>query len=221
MKINTKQKNLFNLQLLKTKINTKQKKIKNINIKTLELHLKKALHIIYKFHTANKKILFIGTPSKKRNQLKYLLNKTQHTFLPKSIWIDGAISNSSSIIKHLFKRHQLNNIAKKKLDYLFKLNKNHNLIVVFNGTSNHSALKEIFSSRIPIISLNYDSTCLNFNPSTYKILGDFNLEYKKTRNNYFYRLLSNLFKKAEKNKKSIKKTNALKKRWYKNFKNKK
>ena len=117
---------------------------------------------------------------KENRRLKHLLVNTHHTFLPESMWINGAISNSSAIIKHLFKQPKLNTSNKKKSDYLFKINNNYNLIIVLNEKSNNLILKESLTKRIPIISLNCSDNLLNFNPATYKILGNFSLEHKKT-----------------------------------------
>ena len=193
---------LFSLKLLKTKIYT-EKKLNTIKIKMLKLSFKKAFHIIYKFHIMNKKILFVGTPIKENKQIKQLLKNTTHTFLPKSVWIDGAISNSSSIIKHLFKRHKLKNLSKKKSTVLFRLNRKYDLIVILNNSLNKTALKESLNKRVPIISVNYYLNSLSFNPSTYKILDNFNSDRNKTRNHYFYTILNTIFKKAKKNKKKI------------------
>ena len=72
---------VFNLKLLKTKVYTKQKKINHNKNKMVELHLKKAFSIIYKYHTTNKKILFIGTPVNKNQQFNHLLLNTNHIFI--------------------------------------------------------------------------------------------------------------------------------------------
>ena len=190
-KIITTQNKLFNLKLLKTKNYTKLF-FYNIKIKTIKLSLKKSLDIIYKFHTTNKKILFIGTPLKKNKQIKKLLKNTKHTFLPEKMWVNGAMSNSSSIIRHLFKKQKLDNFKKKKPKLKFK----YNLIVFIKELSNESLLKELLFKQIPIISLSNNA---NFNSATYKTLGNFYLNYKqKSQNNYFFTILNNIFKKAKK-----------------------
>ena len=198
-KIITQQNKFFNLKLLKTKIYTE--KLGYPKRKLIELSLKKAFHIIYKFHATNKKILFFGAPLKKNTQIKHLLKSTKHTFLPKEVWVNGAISNSFSIIKHLFKRQKLGNFNKKKSKFLFKLNIKYDLIIVLNKNFNELELKEFLSKRIPIITIDSNVNSLNSNSSTYKILGNFNTNNKKIQDNYFYTILKTIFKKAKKNKK--------------------
>ena len=206
---------VFNLKLLKTKVYTKQKKINHNKNKMVELHLKKAFSIIYKYHTTNKKILFIGTPVNKNQQFNHLLLNTNHIFIPEFIWINGTISNSYYIFKHLFKQSKLNPMNKKKSNYLFKLDNTYNLIVILNEKLNNIVLKEALTKGIPIISLNCNDTLLNFHPATYQILGNFDLINKKTRNNAFYNILKSILKKAKKFKESKKKITYFKKPKYK------
>ena len=192
--LNLNSKKLFNLRLLKTGVGLE--KINSNKIKAIELHIKKALHIIYKFHIANKRILFIEGNFKEKNQLKNLLAKTSHTFLPRTVWVNGAIGNSVSILKHLVRRHHLKKTKKNESQDLFKISKNYNLIVLLDEKSNFSVLTESLKKRVPIIILNSKKISLNFNAGTYNMLVNFGL--KKSRNNTFYAILTSLFKKAKK-----------------------
>jgi len=55
--------NLIKDQVYKRKIQkNKYDDVLNIKTEIIELHLKRALQIIYKYHTNHKKILFIGIP---------------------------------------------------------------------------------------------------------------------------------------------------------------
>lgn len=198
-KLNSNYKKLFNLKILKTKIFSRSEKIKNIKTNKIELYLKKVFHIIYKFHTADKKILFIEKDTQKNNELKRLVGKTKHTILPSSVWMAGAINNSLSIIKHLVADNRLIKSKKQKSNTLFnKINKHYDLIVILDNTFNPTTLKEFLGRHAPIITLNSNIDSLRFYTATYKILGNFNLKYKKTRNDFFYTILNSIFKKAQK-----------------------
>ena len=60
-KITIYQSKLFKLKLIQTKI-YKKNEHNFIKIEEIYSRLKKALHIIYKYHINNKRIVFIGTP---------------------------------------------------------------------------------------------------------------------------------------------------------------
>ena len=98
---------LLKLQLIKSKVY--KKKIKkqnydnsvNIVIEQIELHLKKALQIIYEFHLNNKRIFFIGIPLNFQNNFSKILKKTKHLSIPESIWINGILSNKNATFQFL------------------------------------------------------------------------------------------------------------------------
>lgn len=186
---------LFKLKILSTKIHKSQKNFDYLLFKDMETRLKKILHIIYKFHAANKKILFIGTPLKLNNQIKQLLRSKKHSFVPESVWMSGIITNASSSFKHLIKRHAINNDKTPKL--LFSLKNQADLIVVLNESLNITALAESSLKRVPTISLNTISTLTDFNLSTYKVPGNYSFNEKRIRSNLFFLLLGSLLKKAE------------------------
>lgn len=202
---------LLKFKLLKTKVHKNQKNFDYLLIKDLETRLKKILHVIYKFHIANKKILFIGTPLEISDKLKQLLKNKKHNFLPESIWMNGIVTNPSSSFKHLVKQHAINNDKVSKI--LFRLKNQIDLIVVLNEKSNLTALKESSLKRIPTISLNTIYNLSNFNLSTYKVPGDYNFDRKKIRNSIFFLLLSSLLKKAE-----MQRTKQKKRKVYVNYK---
>lgn len=187
---------LFKLKILKTKIYKNQKDFDYLLLKDMETRLKRILHIIYKFHVNNKKILFIGTPLKLNNQIKQLLKDKKHSFVPESIWMSGIITNASSSFKHLVKRHAIDNDKTSKL--LFSLKNQADLILVLNESLNVTALTESSSKRVPTISLNTTYNLKDSNLSTYKVPGNFSFSEKKARNNLFFLLLGSLLRKAEK-----------------------
>ena len=186
---------LLKLKLLKTKVYKNKKNFNYFLLKTMETRLKKALHVIYKFHIANKKILFIGTPLQLNSKIKQLLKHKKHNFIPESIWIKGIITNPKASFKHLLKQH-INN-RDKSSKFLFNLKNQIDLIVILNEKANLNALKESSLKQVPIISLdsNYDLT--NLNLTTYKVIGNYRFVDKNVRNNLFFLLLSSLLKKAE------------------------
>lgn len=186
---------LLKLKLLKTKVYKNKKNFNYVLLKTIETRLKKALHIIYKFHVANKKILFIGTPLQLNNKIKQLLKHKKHSFIPTSIWMSGIIANSKASFKHLSKRYT--RAHDKSSKFLFNLKNKIDLIVILNEKTNFNALKESSLKRVPIISLDSNYSLSNFNLTTYKVIGNYTFVKKNIRNNLFFLLLSSLLKKAE------------------------
>lgn len=153
------------------------------------------MHIIYRFHIANKQILFIGTPLRLNNQIKQLLKEKKHSFIPDNIWMNGIITNPKPSFKHLLKRNAINNDKISK--FLFTLKNQTDLILVLNEKLNLTALEESLLTRAPTISLNSDYNSPNVNLSTYKVIGDYNFSKKEIRKNLFFLLLNSLLKKAE------------------------
>lgn len=186
---------LLKLKLLETKIYKNKKELNYTLLKDVETRLKKILHIIYKFHIANKKILFIGAPIHLSKQIKQLLKTKRHSFIPEQIWLNGIITNSSSSFKYLLKRHAINN--DKTSNFLFNLKNQIDLIVLLDEKVNLPTLKENLLKRIPTISLNSNYNLPNNELVTYKVTGDYKFGKKKIRNNFFFLLLSSLLKKAE------------------------
>ena len=186
---------LLKLKLLKTKVYRNKKNFNYALLKTIETRLKKALHVVYKFHVANKKILFIGTPLQLNNKIKQLLKYKKHSFIPESIWMNGIITNSKASFKHLLKRHIGSNNKLSK--FLFNLKNQVDLIVILNEKANLSALGESSLKRVPIISLDSNYSLSNRNLTTYKVIGSYRFVNKNIRNNLFFLLLSSLLKKAE------------------------
>lgn len=189
---------LLKLKLLKTKTYKSEKKINYLLIKHMETRLKKIMQVIYRFHLANKKILFIGTPFKLNNQIKQLLKGERHNFIPETVWMHGILTNSKSSFKYLIKQHATNkdNISR----FLFRLKSKFDLTVVLNESSNLAVLQETSLKRMPIISLNTKNSLTGFGLSTYKALGDYKFTNKTIRHNFFFLLLASVLKKAKQSK---------------------
>lgn len=197
VKIAKKQTKLLNLYELETQISSYKKKLFNYVLrKDLEFKFKNALNIIYKFHSENKKILFLGTPLKLNKQLKELFKNTNHSFIPEKIWLGGILTNTKSIFKFLFKKYFKKN--RNNLKFLFSLTSKNNLIVILNESLSTNPLKEFSKKRIPTISLNYNIMNLGNYSSAYKIKQNFNNIENKSINTLFFSILTTTLKKAEK-----------------------
>lgn len=192
---------LFKFKLLKTKVYKNQKDFSHLLLKNTETRLKKILHIIYQFHTANKKILFIGAPLRPNNQTKELFEGKNRSFIAETIWVNGIITNLGPSLKHLLKRHTIENDKTSKL--FFNLKNQVDLIIILDEKYNFAALKESSSKKVPIVSLNSNYTLLNSSFPTYRVTGNYGSTGKKIRNNLFLLFLSSLFKKAELIKKTV------------------
>lgn len=196
MKIEKKikyQNKALKLKLLKTKIYEKNHHLKSITIEDVEYRLKKALHIIYKYHLNSKKILFVGGELKTSNKIKWLLKNTKHALIPKIAWMNGILTNPSSSFKYLNKKTKNNKLS----EILFQVKKKSDLIVVLGSSPNINALEEGYSVKIPTIFLNSDLNILDYKTS-YKIPGTFKFTDKKIRSNLFYLILAATLQKANK-----------------------
>nr|YP_009115286.1 ribosomal protein S2 [Berkeleya fennica]AJA05807.1 ribosomal protein S2 [Berkeleya fennica] len=198
MKIEKKikyQNKVLKLKLLKTKIYEKNHHLKSITIEDIEYRLKKALHIIYKYHLNDKKILFVGSELKTSNKIKLLIKNTKHALIPKIAWMNGIITNPSSSFKYLDKNKKT--VNSKLSEILFQIKKKSDLIVILDSSPNINALNESYSAKIPTIFLNSNLNILD-NKTSYKIPGTFKFTDKKIRNNLFYSILANTLQKANK-----------------------
>lgn len=190
-KITKYQSQLIKLKLIKTKI---QKKNGHnfIKIEDIISRLKKSLHIIYKYSTNNKRILFVGTPLHLDEKLKNLVRKTKHTYIPESIWMNGILTNQQSCFKFLLKNQK--SINRKISTTLFQMGEKSDLIVILDSSINFNALNEGYLTRTPVISLNANISDIK---SSYTVPGNFKFTDKKVRNNFFYSILSATLKKAQ------------------------
>lgn len=197
---------LLELKLIKTKI-YKKNHSNFIKISDTINRLRKAMHVIYKFHTNHKRIMFVGSPINLNDKLNKIINNTNHISIPETVWMDGIITNQMSCFKYLSINQKT--INSKISDILFKTKKKCDLIVILNAYNNKNALIEGYISKTPTIVLNIDLDTKDFR-SSYKIPGNFKFTNKKIRNNIFYSILRATLKKANiknpKNKRINKKT---------------
>ena len=111
-------------------------------------NLKKALQIIFQYHIRNKRILFIGVPTK----LEAKINKaTNHVAVPQDMNIQGLISNSSN--KNSISVKQMNNQKIIKFKALLpKLARKPDLVVVVAHEKTDAIHKECVVAKLPIIN---------------------------------------------------------------------
>lgn len=178
-KIQLKKNKLIKLKLIKTKIYNSNE---NIKIDHVISRLKKGLHLIYKYHISNKKILFIGAPININSYFKFKI--TRHIFLPKSVWVNG-ILNTQNLSDNFLSKDETSFNLKKKVD----------LIVILNSSFKENILKESYLENTPTIVLNNSLTINDFK-SSYKIPGNFKFTNNKIKDNFFYTILNALFKKS-------------------------
>lgn len=188
---NKSQNKLLAFKLIKTKI-YKTSSTNFIKVEDVILRLKKALHIIFKFHSKKKRILFIGNAMHTSIQIQKLFKTTKHIFIPEAAWVNGLIKNRSYSTEH---EDQFYGTVTKKIATLVEQTQKHiDLIVLLDSKLNVNALNEGHIARFPIIALNCDLDITNSKPS-YKIPGNFFFTSKKIKNKLFYLLLATVFKK--------------------------
>lgn len=197
-KKNLKKNKLLKINLIKTQL---YKKINNhfINLNDIIFRFKQTLQIIYKYHINNKKILFVGFPTKLENKFQILLENTNHILLPDSFWINGLVTNPKKCLNYLFTNHKNKIINTKMSKILFLLNTKVDLIVVLNSSAAQNILNESYHSKVPLIYLTNYLNIFDSRP-TYKIPGNFKFSIKNPRNNFFYYTIYSLFKKAQQTK---------------------
>jgi ribosomal protein S4 len=207
-KIKKFQYTLLKLNLIKSQIYKKKIQKNNhddvLNIKTelIELHLKRSLQVIYKYHMNHKKILFIGIPQNFQKKFSKILKNTKHVALPQSIWVNGILSNRYATFRYLYLKRR-KNIKKKNwlqnkiIYFLISVIKQPDLIVIFNPNLEKNALNETYKLKLPIVALENN---LYFNTKFfYKVPGNFQHIYKKTQHAIFLILASILKKSSYKN----------------------
>jgi ribosomal protein S2 len=128
---------------------------------------KKALHIIFEYHQAQKKILFVGVPKK----LELKINKlTHHVAVDHNFELQGVISNN-------FKPSNLVKVGKQSFSKVYfkslipKLSKKPDLVVLLSHEKPQNIIAESKVAKVPVITFISDS---NANPNL--IQGSYNLE---------------------------------------------
>lgn len=170
----------------------------NQNLEQSELHIKKALKIIYEYHSKNCKILFIGFPSSNIKLFSNLISNTQHFFIPSNLWINGLLANQTSISQFLLGStfSQKSRLSLKNANSLLSIKTKPDLVVIFDQSIETDTLKELYNLDIPITFFGSKSV-LN-EQITYKIPGNFFFINQKVKNIISF-LLCSIMKKIPRN----------------------
>lgn len=148
-------KQILKLHLLKHKTyeqslakNNNMNLVTDLSLNETIFNLKKALQVIFQYHIKNKRILFIGVPTK----LELKINKaTNHVAIPQDLNIQGLISNRSN--KNLMSTKQSNKQKTVKFKSLLpKLSKKPDLVVVVAHEKVGAIHKECAVAKLPIIN---------------------------------------------------------------------
>ena len=116
-------------------------------------------------------------------KIKNLLTNVKHLFISQYFWLNGQISNKQQFLS-------------KKISYnkISKLKNKSNLIVILDKLVDKNIIKESYKAKIPIIFLGDNLNIFETN-SSYKIPGNFMLNRKKLRDNFFLVLLKGIIQK--------------------------
>jgi hypothetical protein len=151
----------------------------------LELSLKKVLLLIYNYHIFNKTILFIGLPYYTDKNMVQVLDKSNHIFLPKSVWDNGLLVNKG----FLSKKYRNLVYFKRLLD----LKDNPHLIVVFTEEKLLNLISEAKKLSIPIIY--FGNLSIDLDDILYKVEGNFSSNKMK---NFCQFLFYSILKRSKK-----------------------
>lgn len=148
-------KQILKLHLLKHKT-YEQSLIKNNNMGLVTdsslnetiFNLKKALQIIFQYHIKNKRILFVGVPTKLESKINKITN---HVAIPQDLNVQGLISNRSN--KNLISVKQADKQKSAKFKSLLpKLLKTPDLVVVVAHDKVEAIYKACAVAKLPVIN---------------------------------------------------------------------
>lgn len=157
---------------------------------TVTSQIKKVFRVIYRFHMSKKRIIFIGNPFYINKQLTLMLKRTKHVFVPQSAWVAGHIADRFTRPTKMAHKK-----SKIKLFSLRNLKKKSDLVVIINRCEDSIALNEHHSAKIPIVTLNDNTSMLN-ETSAYKVSAKLAYLRSEISELLFYSLLLSVLKKA-------------------------
>jgi len=167
------------------------------HFKNLEFNLKKFFKFIFEFHRYDSTIVFVGFPCATKYDFRRLFKKFKYISLNKNIWINGTLCNSKSLLPYVNSKKIATMLKKKNIVFLnqfgslIKLEKNPDLVVLFDNSSNKNIIKECQKLKIPVIS--FIGKTMN---KSLVISNVFNLERthysKRYLSKYIYLLLSSV-----------------------------
>ena len=170
----TRIKQLLKLSLLKLRVyeqftnKTKLNGFVDSDLNQIIVNIKKVLQIIFQYHKAEKRILFVGVPCELEQKINQL---TKHIAVPKNFDIQGMVSNFDP--KVFLKSENLDQAWSKNFlkSLLPKLSKKLDLIVLFNHEKSDSILTESKIAKIPVIFFGVNQDPLK--SPLYSVEGDF------------------------------------------------
>ena len=152
-------KQILQLHLLNSKIYeafTKRSRfglVSDFNLTEIISDFKRALHVIYQFHKANKKILFVGIPK----GLELKINKlTPHAAIPSALNFQGILLQNLKSLK-ITKKLKLSSSSRYLRELQPKLSKKPDLIVLLTNDENHIIAAESYATKVPLIIFGSDN----------------------------------------------------------------
>lgn len=126
---------------------TNSRFLTDFNLTQVISDFKKALHIIFKYHKANKKILFVGVPQKLEKKIN---RRTYHVAVGSNFELQGVIFNNLSSLKvGKLAKYFFSNTQVKLL--IPKLTKKPDLVVIFSHEKKQSFTLESNIAKVPVI----------------------------------------------------------------------
>jgi ribosomal protein S2 len=150
-----KSKQLLKLHFLKSRVyeypvkKTNFNDLKNTNLDQILVSVKKALQIIFQYNQANKRVLFVGLPSK----LEFKINSlTRHAAVSSGFDIQGIVSNNKTNLLLDLKSVTQKFVKRSSRVLSPKLMKKPDLIILFDHDKTHAILSEAWVAKIPAIT---------------------------------------------------------------------
>lgn len=216
MKINKfKSKQILKLHLLNSKAYEYISKKANpgiltsFNVTQIVADFKKVLHVIFQYHQADKRILFIGIPKKLELKINQLTN---HVAVSSNFELQGVISNNLKMLKIGKSNKQSFSKVYSKL-LLPKLTKKPDLVVLFSHEKKQNIINESHIAKVPLILFDYNDDLKGaWSNSLYNLQGIGDSLARTSNKNLFFFGLNFLFKtvkrKSNNNNQKFKKFNS-------------
>jgi ribosomal protein S2 len=155
------------------------------------ISVKKALQVIFQYQQTNKRILFIGLPSKLELKINSL---TRHIAISSSFNIQGMISNNNKNSLH-------KSVKRSSIALTSKFTKKSDLIVLFNHEKSSVILAEAWVAKTPVISFVANNNFINsFTRNVYLVNGNLKSILSTFDKNIFFIGLNFIFKNLKKKK---------------------
>ena len=148
----------------------------SVNLTGLLVDIKRALHVIYNYHSASKLILFVGLPKDLEAQINLL---TAHVAVPKIFQAQNLHANFNVV-------SESNNRKSFLKTSRSKLSKKPALIVLFSSNYTQQIFSEVQSLKVPLVVLNCCQSLDELDPYSYIVKSKFaDLSLKKSKNLFF------------------------------------